>query len=76
MAAVAMSSAVPVAATALIGRQSLDNTIACQHTSVHGKIAAHHEGTHCSILLSQAIGFVGEICLVFPTVDQHQAGEA
>ena len=64
-----MMSVSPVSATALIGRQPLDNAIACQHTSIDRKIAAHHKGAHCSILLSQSIGFVCEIRLVFPAID-------
>ena len=65
-----------VSATTLIGRQSLDNTVTCQHTSIDRKIAAHHEGTHSRILLSQPIGFVCEIRLVLPAIDQHQTGVA
>jgi hypothetical protein len=66
----------PVSATALIGRQPLDDAVARQHTSVDGKVAAHHEGTHRRVLLRQAVGFVGEIGLVLPAVDEHQTGEA
>jgi hypothetical protein len=65
-----------VPATALIGRQSLNNTIACQHTSVHGKVPAHHKRTHSRVLLSQAVGLVGEIGLIFSAIDEHQTGEA
>ncbi len=60
-----------VSATALIGRQSLDNAIACQHTSVDREVAANHERTHGCILLSQTVGLVSEIGLVFPTIDEY-----
>ena len=65
-----------VSPTALSGRQPLDDAIACQHTSIDREIAAHHEGAHGSILLSQTIGLVCEIRLVFPAVDQYQARKA
>lgn len=71
----ATTSSPPVSATALIGRQSLDNAVACQHTSVDRKIPAHHERSHCRVLLGQPIGFVGEIGLVFSAVDKNQTGK-
>jgi len=69
MAATTMSS--PVAATMLIRRQSLNNAIACQHTSIYRKVPANHESPHGRILLSQSIGFVREICLVLAPVDEN-----
>jgi hypothetical protein len=66
----------PVSATALIGRQPLDDAVARQHTSVDGKVAAHHEGTHRRILLRQAVRLVGKIGLVLSAVNEHQTGEA
>ena len=74
MAAMTTSS-VSVSATVLIRRQSLDNAIACQHTSIDRKVAAHHECPHCCILLSQPIGFVREIGLIFSAVNQYQTGK-
>lgn len=76
MMAAAMPLPPSVSATALIRRQSLNNAIASQHTSVDGKVAAHHKRPHRSILLSQPIGFVGEIGLIFPTIDENEACEA
>jgi len=65
----------PVSATALIRRQSLDNAIARQHTSIDRKVAAHHERPHRCVLLSQPVGFVGEIGLVLSAIDQYQTSE-
>jgi hypothetical protein len=69
------TSSSPVSATALIGRQSLDNAIACQHTSIDRKIPAYHERPHCCVLLSQPVGFVGEVCLIFSTIDEDKTGK-
>jgi len=69
MAATTMSS--PVAATMLIRRQSLNNAIARQHTSIHRKVPANHERPHGRILLSQSIGFVRKICLVLSPIDKY-----
>ena len=66
----------PVSATVLIRRQSLNNAIACQHTSIHGKVPADHERPHCRILLSQSIGFVRQIRLVLSPIDENQTGVA
>jgi len=65
-----------MSATALIGRQALNHSIPRQHPSIHREVSAHHKRPHCSVLLSQTIGFVGEISLVFPTIDEDQTGEA
>jgi hypothetical protein len=65
-----------VAATALIRRQSLNNAIACQHTSIDRKVAAHHERPHSRVLLSQPIGLVGEIGLVLSAIDEYKTGKA
>ncbi len=60
----------------LIRRQSLNNAIACQHTSIDGKVSAHHKRPHRCILLSQSIGFVREIRLVLSSIDEYQASVA
>lgn len=57
-------------------RESLDHTIASEHTSVDGEVAANHESSHGSVLLSQPIRLVGLIGLVLPTIDQDQTGVA
>jgi hypothetical protein len=64
-------SSSPVSATALIGRQTLNNAITRQHTSIDREIAADHESPHSRVLLSQCIGFVAEIRLILPTIDKH-----
>jgi hypothetical protein len=71
MAATTMSVVSPVSATVLICRQSLNNAIACQHTSIHGKVPTNHECPHGCVLLSQSIGFVREISLVLSPIDKH-----
>jgi len=68
MAPTTMSS--PVSATVLIRRQSLNNAIACQHTSIHRKVPADHERPHSCVLLGQSIGFVCKICLVLSSIDE------
>jgi len=67
----ATTSSSPVSATVLIRRQSLNNAIACQHTSIHGKVPTNHECPHGCVLLSQSIGFVREISLVLSPIDKH-----
>lgn len=57
-------------------RESLDHTIASEHTSVDGEVAANHESSHGSVLLSQSIRLVGLIGLVLPTIDQDETGVA
>lgn len=74
MAATAPPS--PVSATVLIRRQSLNNAVACQHTSIDRKVPAHHKRPHRCILLSQPIGFVREICLVLSPIDEYQTSVA
>jgi hypothetical protein len=66
----------PVSATVLIRRQSLNNAIACQHTSIDRKVPANHERPHGCILLGQSIGFVREIRLVLSPIDEYQTGVA
>jgi hypothetical protein len=66
----------PVSATVLIRRQSLNNAIACQHTSIDRKVPADHERPHGCILLGQSIGFVREIRLVLSPIDEYQTGVA
>lgn len=63
-------------AMALIRRQSLDDAIASQHTSIHREVAAHHEGAHSRVLLRQSVALVREVRLVFAPIDEHEAGEA
>jgi hypothetical protein len=41
----------PVVAVVLIRRQSLDDSIACYHASINGKVAAYHIRPHCRVLL-------------------------
>ncbi len=65
-----------VSAAALIRRQALDNAIARQHPPIDRKVAAHHKGPHGRVLLRQPIGFVGEVGLGLPPIDEDQAGEA
>lgn len=60
----------------LICRQSLDYTIACQHASIDRKVTAYHVCPHCRVLLGQAVGFICQVCYVFPAVDYNQTGEA
>jgi len=72
VAAAPMSFFVP--STTFIGRQSLNNTIACQHSPIDRKVPAYHECSHGRILLSQTIGLVCEICLVLPTIHKHKTG--
>lgn len=69
-----MSPSFPVSATALIGRQSLDNAITSQHPSIDRKISADHKRPHCCVLLGQSSGFVREIGLVFSPIYLHVAG--
>lgn len=57
-------------------RKPLDHTIASEHTSVDGEVAANHESSHGSVLLSQPIRPVGLIGLVLPTIDQDETGVA
>jgi hypothetical protein len=64
------TSASSVSTTALIGRQSLDDAITCQHASVHREVSANHKSPHGCVLLGQSIGFVREIGLVFSSIDQ------
>jgi len=64
-----------VSATVLICWQSLDHAVACQHTSIDGKVPANHERTHCCILLCQPVGFIGEICLIFSPIHQDQTSK-
>lgn len=62
----------PVSATAFTGRQSLDNAIAGEHTPIDGEVTADHESPHRCVFLSQSIGFIGKIRLVFPAIDEDQ----
>jgi len=63
-----------VSAAAVICRQTLYNAITRQHTSVDREIAADHESPHSRVLLSQCVGFVAEIRLILPTIDEHNTG--
>jgi len=74
-----MASTTPasaMSATTLIRGKALNHTIASQHTSIHREVSAHHERPHSRILLSQPIGLVCQVRLVFPTIDEDQACEA
>jgi len=72
---VAMSP-VLMSAAALIGRQSLDNTIPSQHTSIHGEVSTDHKRTHSRVLLCKPVRLISEICLIFPAIDENQAGKS
>lgn len=74
MAATTSSRSVP--ATVFIRRQSLDDSISREHTSVYRKVTANHKSSHRCIFLCQAIRFVGEICLVLSSIDQHQTSKS
>lgn len=66
----------PMSPTALVRRQTLNDTITCQHSSVDGEVAANHEGAHCCVLLSQTVRLVCEIGLVLPAINEYETGEA
>jgi hypothetical protein len=69
------TSAIPVltslSASTVTSRQSLNDTIPREHSTINREVLAHHKGTHGCVLLSQPVGFVCKICLVFSTVDEH-----
>jgi len=71
----ATTSSRSVSATVFIRRQSLDDSVSREHTSINAKVSANHESTHRRVLLRQPIRFVGEICLVLSSVDQHQTSK-
>lgn len=71
-----MVTALAASAGVIAGRQSLDDPVAGEHASIDGKVTAHHEGTHGSVLLSQHIRLVCEVRLILTAVDQHEAGVA
>ena len=58
------------------GGEALDNTISRQHASIHRKVAAHHESTHCCVFLREDTRFIREVGLILAAVDQHQACES
>lgn len=60
----------------LVRWQALDDSVAGQHATIDGEVAAHHESTHGRVLLGQATGFVREIRLVLTPIDQNQASVA
>jgi len=60
-----------MSAPLLIRRQSLNDTISCQHASIHRKISADHKCTHSCVLLSQSVALVSEISLVLPPIDEY-----
>jgi len=43
--------------------------------SIDRKVPAYHERPHCCVLLSQPVGFVGEVCLIFPTIYEDKTGK-
>lgn len=57
------------AASRLSGRKPLNDAIAGQHATVHGEVAAHHEGTHGGVFLGQRVGLIREIRLILASVD-------
>lgn len=62
-----------VATLGLGHRQPLNDAVAGQHATIHREVAAHHEGSHGSVLLRQEIRFVGEIGLILAAVDHNEA---
>ena len=60
----------------LSSREALDNAIAGKHSTIDGKVAANHEGSHGCILLSQNVRFVGKIGLVLSTIHEYKACES
>lgn len=60
-------------AARLGGGHALNNAVAGQHATVYREVAAHHEGSHGSVLLRQASRLVEVVSLVFATVDQDEA---
>lgn len=57
----------------LAGRKALDDAIAGQHAAVDREVTTDHECTHGSVLLSQFVRLVRQVCLVLAAVDEHQA---
>ena len=56
--------------------QSLDDTIAGKHSTIHREVPADHKGSHGGILLGQDIRFVCKIRLVLTAIYQDKAGIA
>ena len=70
MARMVMVAAVPVPGrctptrllvtpASVIGWETLDDSIPGEHAPIDREVPAHHEGSHSSILLGQAVRFVG-----------------
>ena len=70
------TTSLSMSAAALIGRQALHDTIACQHAPIDREVAANHEGSHGRILLGQSIRLVRKIRLIFSPIDEDETGEA
>lgn len=51
-------------------RESLDDSVAGEHATIDGEVAANHESPHSGILLRQLIRSVRLISLIFPAIDQ------
>ena len=68
--AVARGGVAALSSTAVVRcGEALDDAVAGQHTSVDGEVAADHKGTHGGVFLSEHVGLIGQIRLVFAAVD-------
>jgi len=76
VARVAMPRVSPVLTADPFGRQSLNNAVSGQHTTVLGEVPAHHEGPHRGVLLRKVVRLVREVGPVLPAVHKNQTGPA
>lgn len=48
----------------VVCRQSLDDSVAGQHSSIDREVSADHERTHGRVFLGESVGFIWDVCLV------------